>query len=67
MTQKDPKMVAARLRNAIEDLENQLRMDVREVDDPRAQVLFETSAETLKGLVTAFQDFDAGKEAAFRR
>lgn len=63
---KDARAVAARLRNSMEDLAHQLRMDVQEVRDPRAQVLFETAAETIMGLITAFQDYASGKEAAFR-
>ncbi len=60
------KTSAARLRNSMEDLVNQLRSEINRVDEPRAQVLFETTAEALRGLITAFQDYDDGREEAFR-
>jgi hypothetical protein len=59
------KTSAARLRNSMEDLVNQLRSEVSRVTEPRAQVLFETTAEALRGLITAFEDYDEGREAAF--
>ena len=60
------KASAARLRNSMEDLVNQLRTEVTRVTEPRAQALFETSAEALRGLITAFEDYDEGRESAFR-
>ena len=35
----------------------QARKDVTKVSDPKAQALFETAAEVLKGLAKAFEDF----------
>jgi hypothetical protein len=35
------------------------------VSDPKAQALFETTAEALKGLEKAFDDFEAKREAAW--
>jgi len=61
------KTSAARLRNELEDLVNQLRSEISRVNEPRAQVLFETTAEVLQGLITAFGDYDEGREAAFRQ
>jgi hypothetical protein len=43
-----------------------LRKDVRKVEEPRAQALFETSAEVLQGLKTAFVHYEQGDEAAWR-
>jgi len=40
--------------------------DVRGVTEPKAQALFETSAEVLTGLVKAFDDYEKGSEAAWR-
>ncbi len=61
------KASAARLRNSMEDLVNQLRAEINKTSEPRAQALFETTAEALRGLITAFGDYDEGREAAFRR
>lgn len=60
------KTSASRLRNSMEDLVSQLRSEINRVDDPRAQALFETTAEALQGLITAFEHYDEGREAAFR-
>ena len=61
------KSSAARLRNSMEDLVNQLRSEVNRVTDPRAQALFETTAEVLRGLATAFEHYDRATEPAWRR
>jgi hypothetical protein len=55
------------VRKAAEDLISTLKRQIDQTTDPRAQVLFETSAEVIKGLVTAFKDYDEGKETAFKR
>ena len=55
------------VRKAAEDLIVTLRRQIEQTTEPRAQALFETSAEVLKGIVTAFKDYDEGKEAAFKR
>jgi hypothetical protein len=43
-----------------------LREDVGKVAEPKAQALFETSAEVLTGLVKAFDDYEKKNEAAWR-
>ena len=43
-----------------------LRQDVEKVTEPKAQALFETSAEVLAGLVKAFDDYEEKSEAAWR-
>ena len=43
-----------------------LREDVGKVTEPKAQALFETSAEVLAGLVKAFDDYEKKSEAAWR-
>jgi hypothetical protein len=43
-----------------------LRKDVGKVTEPKAQALFETSAEVLTGLVKAFDDYEKKIEAAWR-
>jgi len=63
----DPKVHTARLRQEIKDVVDHLRRDVGVVGEPKARVLFETSAEVLLGLLNAYDDYDAGTEAAFRR
>jgi hypothetical protein len=43
-----------------------LRADVGKVTEPKAQALFETTAEVLTGLVKAFDDYEKKGEAAWR-
>ena len=43
-----------------------LREDVGKVMEPKAQALFETSAEVLTGLVKAFDDYEKKSEEAWR-
>jgi hypothetical protein len=43
-----------------------LRAEVGKVAEPKAQALFETSAEVLVGLVKAFDDDENKSEAAWR-
>ena len=54
--------IKARMRQLIEHL----RGDVGKVTEPKAQALFETSAEVLTGLVKAFDDYEKKGEAAWR-
>jgi len=42
-----------------------LREDVGKVTEPKAQALFETSAEVLTGLVKAFDDYENKSEEAW--
>lgn len=65
-TSHDAKVHTAKLREETEMLIAHLRRDVAMVDDPAAKAMFETSAEVLGGLIKTWQDYDAGKEAAFR-
>jgi hypothetical protein len=43
-----------------------LRKDIGKVTEPKAQALFETSAEVLTGLVKAFDDYGKKSEGAWR-
>jgi hypothetical protein len=54
--------IKAQMRQLIEHL----REDVGKVTDPKAQALFETSAEVLTGLVKAFDDYEKKSEEAWR-
>jgi hypothetical protein len=54
--------IKAQMRQLIEHL----RADVGKVTEPKAQALFETSAEVLTGLVKAFDDYEKKSEEAWR-
>jgi hypothetical protein len=66
-TSADPKVHTAHIRGALEELTGHLRGDIERVTEPAARALFETTAEVLQGLAKAYADYDAGKEAGFRR
>jgi len=61
----DPKVHTAQIRQVMQELITHLRHDVDRVGEARAQVLFETTAEVLEGLVKTYDDYDAGDEVAF--
>jgi hypothetical protein len=63
----DPRVHTENVRNAMTELIEHLKHDIARVDEPRAQALFETTAEVLQGLVTAYDHYDSGQETAFRR
>ncbi len=50
----------------IDDLVEHLREAISETDDPRAEALFETAAEVLLGLRTAFEHYERRSEEAWR-
>jgi hypothetical protein len=62
----DPRYHTANIRAALDDMIQHLRDDTHQFDEPKAQALFETSAEVLTGLRTAFSHYDSGVEAAMR-
>lgn len=49
----------------LEGLQTQLREDVLHVDEPQAKALFETSAEVLQALYTAFEHYEKKDEPAW--
>lgn len=62
----DPKAHSENIRSGLNKIVDHLRKDVTRVDEPKAQALFETSAEVLLGLIKAFKDFEAAKEEAWK-
>ena len=62
----DPRRHTAHIKESLAALERHLRDDTREVTDARAKALFETTAEVLNGLETAYEHFETGAEEAWR-
>ena len=54
--------IKVRMRQLIDHL----REDVGKITEPKAQALFETSAEVLTGLAKAFDDYEKKSEEAWR-
>jgi len=47
-------------------LVDHLRGDIEKIDDPKAQALFETAAEVISGLDTAFEHYEEKSERAWK-
>jgi hypothetical protein len=62
----DPKAHARNIQQMLTEVIKHVREDVDRVDEPKAQVLFETTAEILIGLRTAYEHFESGAEKAMR-
>ena len=56
-----------RMTEVLEDVRNHLRADIRQVDEPQFKAMFETAAEVIEGIVTAFRHDEANNESAWRR
>jgi hypothetical protein len=52
--------------STLSDVRATCEKDVSEVEDPRALALFETTAEVLGGLITAYEHYERGAEDAWR-
>jgi hypothetical protein len=62
----DPRHHTAKLRQMLSEIIEHARQDVGKVNDPKAQALFETTAEVLSGLEKAFEDFEQRAEPAWK-
>ena len=63
---KDPRAHTANVRKEFRELIDHLRSDINKIDEPKAQALFETAAEVLSGLDTAFKHYEAKSENAWK-
>ena len=50
----------------LDRLINQVREDITQAREPKAQALFETTAEVLLGLKKAYDDYKSGSERAWQ-
>lgn len=63
---KDPRLHVEKIKYLLNDVARHAREDVRKVSDPRAQALFETTAEGVEGLAKAFDDYEEKREEAWK-
>lgn len=54
------------VKSALQEVKDHLRKDIEQLDDPKAEALFETSAEVLEGLIKAFTDYEKKNEEAWK-
>ncbi len=62
----DPRYHAERIKGMLDQVIQHVKGDVTKVDDPKAQALFETTAEVLNGLVTAYDHFENKQEKGWK-
>jgi len=62
----DPRQHTANIKRMLNEVADHVRGDVEKVDDPKAQALFETTAEVLRGLITAYEHYERRSESAWR-
>ena len=65
-TNHDPRCHAAAIKKMLNTVIRCARDDVERVNDPKAQALFETTAEVLGGLAAAYDHFENRSETAWR-
>jgi hypothetical protein len=63
---KDPRAHTANVRKEFRELIEHLRRDINKIDEPKAQALFETAAEVIGGLETAFKHYEEKSEEAWK-
>jgi hypothetical protein len=63
---KDPRAHTANVRKEFRELIEHLHDDVNKIDEPKAQALFETAAEVISGLETAFKHYEEKSEEAWK-
>jgi hypothetical protein len=62
---KDPRAHTANVRKEFRELIDHLRDDFDKMSEPKAQALFETTAEVITGLDTAFKHYEEKSEKAW--
>jgi hypothetical protein len=65
--EQDPRHHTRKIKDMLRQSMQHMREDVGKVSDPKAQALFETSAEVLEGLITAYDHFEQRSEAAWKQ
>ena len=63
---RDTRDILTTTTNQLDQLIAQVRKDSAQVQEPKAQALFETTAEVLIGLRKAYEDYAKGDEQAWR-
>lgn len=64
--ESDPCHHARNIKGMLDEVARHCREDVGRLDDPKAKAMFETTAEVLRGLITAYDHYEQGAEQAFR-
>jgi hypothetical protein len=62
----DPRVHTQKMQKRLKEIQDQLREDIKKVDEPQLKAMFETAAEVLGGLSKAFADYEKKNEPAWR-
>jgi hypothetical protein len=62
----DPRHHTQKIKGMLAEAAQHCREDVGKISEPKAQALFETTAEVLKGLTTAYDHCETGTEKGMR-
>jgi hypothetical protein len=63
---KDPRAHTANVRKEFRELIDHLGGDIKKINEPKAQALFETAAEVIGGLDSAFKHYEEKSENAWK-
>ncbi len=66
LPESDPRRHTIKLKGMLREAAQHAREDVGKVEDPKAQALFETTAEVLDGLHRSFDHFEQRSEPAWK-
>jgi hypothetical protein len=64
--ESDPRHHTANIKGMLDEAAQHCREDIDKISEPKAQALFETTAEVLKGLIAAYDHYEAGAEKGMR-
>jgi hypothetical protein len=64
--ESDPRHHTAKLKQMLTEIMEHARKDVDKVSDPKAQALFETTAEVIAGIKKAYEHFEQHAEGAWK-
>jgi hypothetical protein len=65
--ESDPRYHTANIKGMLDEAVRHCREDIGKVGEPKAQALFETTAEVLNGLIAAYDHYEKGAEEGMRR
>ncbi len=66
LPETDPRHHTAKIKGMLNDLITHLHQDIGKVNEPKAQALFETTGEVLKGLINAYSHYEQHSEKAWK-
>jgi hypothetical protein len=64
--ERSPLHHTQKIKLSLQEIADHLREDVGKIDDPRAKAMFETSAEVIDGIITAFTHYEQKGEQAWK-